>query len=149
MKRHILQVQSERLNQLWPLQWWEWDSTDTMEVFEKAFSVPQKIMAIYIAGPYTNGDTEENVQIAIDMAERLFALGYMPFVPHLNHYWHLRHPRSYEHWMQWCCARLSKCDAVLRLEGESEGADDEVALAREFEIPVLHSIEKLWEVTHV
>jgi hypothetical protein len=106
--------------------------------------IPPKIVTVYIAGPYTNGDTERNVQGAIEVADHLFGLGYMPFVPHLSHYWHLHRPRSYEQWMQWCCVWLARCDAVLRLEGESKGADDEVALAAEFGLPVFHSIEELW-----
>lgn len=131
----------EEIQMQCPSDWW--NGTDTVEVLRELFSEPEKISTVYVAGPYTNGDTEENIRVAIDAAEKLFALGYIPFVPHLNHYWHLQHPRSYEHWMQWCCVWLSKCDAVLRLEGESEGADDEVALAWEFGIPVFYSIEEL------
>jgi len=135
----------ERWVDMWPEGWW--DSTDTVKILEEIFK-HQKIVTVYIAGPYTNGDTERNIQVAIDTAEKLFALGYVPFVPHLNHYWHLRHPRSYEHWMQWCCVWLSRCDAVLRLEGESKGADDEVVLANEFQIPVFYSVNELWGATH-
>jgi hypothetical protein len=36
---------------------------------------------------------------------------------------------------------LQHCDAVLRLPGESRGADQDVVIARERGIPVFHSID--------
>ncbi len=36
---------------------------------------------------------------------------------------------------------LARCDAVLRLPGESKGADNDVRLARERGLPVYHRIE--------
>ncbi|MDF1477550.1 DUF4406 domain-containing protein [Leifsonia sp. H3M29-4] len=38
---------------------------------------------------------------------------------------------------------LQHCDAVLRLPGESKGADQDVAIALERGLPVYHSIEEL------
>lgn len=38
---------------------------------------------------------------------------------------------------------LQHCDAVLRLPGESRGADQDVAIARERGIPVYSSIEEI------
>jgi hypothetical protein len=34
-----------------------------------------------------------------------------------------------------------RCDCVLRLPGESSGADAEISLAQEHDIPVFYSIE--------
>jgi hypothetical protein len=38
---------------------------------------------------------------------------------------------------------LQHCDAVLRLPGESTGADQDVAIARERGIPVYHRVEEI------
>ena len=38
---------------------------------------------------------------------------------------------------------LEHCDAVLRLPGESTGADQDVAIARRRGIPVYHQIEEI------
>ena len=105
------------------------------------------IVTVYVAGPYT-GDGEpgckgNNTRSAIQAAEELFNLGFFPFVPHLNHYWDSIYSHSYEHWIQWCFVWLERCDAVLRLPGESKGADDEVALAELAGIPVFYSVEEL------
>jgi hypothetical protein len=38
---------------------------------------------------------------------------------------------------------LARCDAVLRLPGESRGADQDVALARKRNLPVYRSVEEV------
>jgi hypothetical protein len=38
---------------------------------------------------------------------------------------------------------LQRCDAVLRLPGESVGADNDVAIARERGLPVYHRLEDI------
>jgi hypothetical protein len=38
---------------------------------------------------------------------------------------------------------LQKCDAVLRLPGESRGADQDVAIARERNLPVYFSLDEV------
>ena len=82
-------------------------------------------MRIYVAGPYTKGDVAVNVRKAIEVATELLELGHTPFVPHLTHFWHLVSPQDYEVWTELDMAWLALCEAVLRLPGESEGADKE------------------------
>lgn len=94
---------------------------------------------VYVAGPYTKGDVAVNVRKAIEAADLLLAFGYAPFLPHLTHFWHLVCPRPYEHWIKLDAAWVEVCDALYRLPGESEGADDEVEQARNLEIPVFYS----------
>jgi hypothetical protein len=96
---------------------------------------------VYIAGPYTKGDVAVNVRNAIEAANRLADIGYAPFVPHLTHFWHLTFPRPYEFWCELDNAFLPHCDILLRLPGESAGADREVALAHKLRIPVVCGIE--------
>lgn len=98
---------------------------------------------VYIASPYTIGNQAENVRYQIDIAEELMALGYCPLAPLLNHFHHLVYPHTHSEWLMQCLSLLSKCDCVLRLHGESIGADREVAHAEELGIPVFHSIAKL------
>ena len=98
---------------------------------------------VYVAGPYTKGDVAINVRTAIEAADTLLHWGYLPHCPHLTHFWHLVCPRPYETWLDYDKAWLRLCDAVVRLPGDSQGADQEVALARELGIPVYGSLMEL------
>lgn len=93
-------------------------------------------MRVYIAGPYTKGDVALNVRAALQAASDLRDAGYAPYVPHLTHFWHMLFPRSYESWLDQDNQYLPVCEALVRLPGESSGADKEVALARSLGIPV-------------
>ena len=85
---------------------------------------------IYIAGPYTKGDVVLNVRNALDVAEYVASLGAVPFVPHLTHFWHLVHPHDWEFWMKYDEHWLEACPGLIRIKGESKGADREVARAK-------------------
>lgn len=98
---------------------------------------------IYVAGPYSFGDVTANVRKAVDAATKLLDFGFAPYLPHLTHYWDMMHPRSYLDWCQFDLVWLEKCDAVLRLPGESGGADREVEYARAHDIPVYETIADL------
>ncbi len=100
-------------------------------------------MRVYVAGPISRGDQAANVRQAIDAADALLVVGYVPFVPHLAHLWHLLYPHGYEEWMRWDAAWLAQCQALVRLPGESPGADREVAWARSHSIPVFCSVSAL------
>ena len=101
-------------------------------------------MRIYIAGPYSP-DPEANTLAAIAAGDQLLRMGYVPFIPHLSHYWDAQHPHPYDVWLDWCLEWVKCCDAVLRLPGESPGADVECELAYGLDIPVFHSIAQLHE----
>src|SRR5438105_4453404 len=98
---------------------------------------------VYIAGPYTKGDVAVNVRNAFEAANKLADLGFAAFVPHGTHFWHMMFPRKYEFWLELDREFLPCCDAVLRLPGESHGADGEVRLAESKHIPVFQDIESL------
>lgn len=96
---------------------------------------------VYVAGPLTKGGQIENVRLAIAAGERLRRAGLIPFVPHLGVFCDLAAPGpTYEDWMTWCLAWLAKCDAVLRLPGESSGADREVVEATRLGLPVFTDV---------
>jgi hypothetical protein len=98
---------------------------------------------IYVSGPYTKGDPCANTHAAIMMGNRLLDAGFVPFVPHLSHFWHTVTPRHYEDWMKIDLAFLPACDAMLRLPGESSGADREEAAAKRRGVPVFYDYESL------
>lgn len=98
---------------------------------------------VYVAGPYTLGDVAVNVRNAIIAADVLADHGFAPFVPHLSHFWHMHRPRPYADWLAIDLAFLLSCDLVLRLPGESPGADLEVKTAQERNIPVYFDIDTL------
>lgn len=98
---------------------------------------------IYIASPYTLGDVAVNVKRQIDVANELIECGYAPFAPLLSHFQHLVHPQDHDTWMDIDLTWLVQCDAVLRLEGESKGADIEVSAAKDHDIPVYYDLTKL------
>lgn len=92
---------------------------------------------VYIAGPYTGGDVAVNVRRAMDAGDAVEAAGYVAHVPHLSHFRHLHYARPYEHWMRLDLAWLAKCDVLVRLPGESPGADREVVEANRLGVSVL------------
>jgi hypothetical protein len=101
---------------------------------------------VYVAGPYTAPTPEgvvENVERAVAHATHLLRAGLYPYVPHLSHYWEAQHPHHYEVWMTLDFGWVARCDALLRLDGESRGADREVDLARQLGLPVFHSVEEV------
>lgn len=97
-------------------------------------------MRIYVAGPYTQGDPAVNVRRAVEAADGLAKRGHVPFIPHLSHFWHLLFPHEYVFWMEQDLAWLRQCEAILRLEGESPGADCEVRMAEELGLGVYRSV---------
>jgi hypothetical protein len=82
-----------------------------------------------------------NTRNALRVGDRLWEAGAVPVVPHLTHLWHLVAPKPYAHWLALGRELLQRCDALLRLPGDSQGADEEVALATELGIPVLEGLE--------
>jgi hypothetical protein len=96
---------------------------------------------VYIAGPYTKGDVVLNIRKAVEAADRVLVLGHYPFVPHLTHLWHTISPKPYDEWLDIDLAWLAVCDCLIRLPGESKGADGEVVEAERIGIPVYMGIE--------
>lgn len=98
---------------------------------------------VYIAGPYTKGDVAINVRRALDAANELINHGFVPFIPHLTHFLHMSYPRSYAYWLAYDKVFISLMHALLRLSGESAGADSEVEYAKKIGIPVFYNVKDL------
>lgn len=99
-------------------------------------------MRIYVAGPI-GSDLLNNATRGIDAAEKLFRAGHAPYLPHLSVYWHLRYFHDYHEWLAFDSVWLKQCEAVVRLEGESPGADAEVRMAHDLGLPVYSLTEAL------
>lgn len=103
------------------------------------------IKTVYIASPYTKpeGKQEENTLESFRIASELIDLGFTPYAPLWSHYLDIHHPKDYKTWLDLDFEWLEKCDCVLRLPGESSGADQEVKLAEKLGIPVFYDVEEL------
>jgi hypothetical protein len=112
-------------------------------------------MLILIAGPYrsgTNDDPElmqKNLNRLESVALPLFRLGHIPMIGEwlalpLLHLAGSQKPgdEAYEEILYPVAKRLlTKCDAVLRLEGESKGADEDVRIAKERGLKIYYHLE--------
>lgn len=102
-------------------------------------------MKVYVAGPITKGNQFINLRNAVLAGAILIEHGYLPYIPHLTCIVELvAGEREYEDWMKMDDAWLQCCNIVLRLDGESPGADREVVRAKELGIPVVFSHEIDW-----
>lgn len=110
---------------------------------------------IYVSGPLSDGGrldvTEQGrcTDRAIDVAQLLIELGYAPLNPHLT-FFHERHlfdngrsTNAHDVWLQVDKPWVLVSDAILRLDGASVGADQEVRWAHKAGIPVFRSFEAL------
>ena len=113
-----------------------------------------KPLLILIAGPYrsgTDGDPEaiaRNLERLEAAAAPLHRLGHVPMIGEWVALPVLRGLDATESEgsdvMYDVAARLLQhCDAVLRLPGESKGADNDVLIARERSLPVYFSIDEV------
>ena len=114
-----------------------------------------KPMMILIAGPYasgTNGDPElmrRNLDKLEEAAWPIFKAGHVPMVgewvalPVLSSAGASGPTDPLAQQILYPTAErlLQHCDAVLRLPGESKGADQDVAIAQKRGIPVYSSLE--------
>lgn len=98
---------------------------------------PAKI--VYVAGPISS-DPLLGTRNAILAAAQLRSVGLGFVVPHLACLFQMVSPQPYESWMGLDLALIERCDALLRLPGESSGADREVAHAHAFGVPVYRDI---------
>lgn len=114
-------------------------------------------MLILIAGPYRSGTNDDPIlmQQNLDRLEAaalpLFRLGHIPIIGEWVALPLLKIAGSkkpgdaaYEEILYPVAHRLlMKCDAVLRLEGASKGADEDVRIARERRQKVYYRIEEV------
>ena len=114
-------------------------------------------LLILIAGPYRSGTGDDpallrrNLDRLETAAWPLFRAGHLPMIGE----WvalpvlasagvtDVAHPLAVEVMYPTAERLLDRCDAVLRLPGESRGADQDVAIARRRGIPVYTSLDQV------
>ena len=103
------------------------------------------VKTVYIASMYSKGDQAVNVRTSIFAAEELRGYGFLPYVPLLTHFWHFMSPHEYEYWTKMDLEWLHFMDCILRLPGESSGADNEVTYMLDLGKPAFWSINSILE----
>jgi len=114
-------------------------------------------MLILIAGPYRSGtgDDPQRIKANMDKLESvalpIFRLGHVPMIgewiaiPLLQLAGSKKPGDAIFEEIQYPVAHrlLKKCDAVLRLEGASKGADQDVRIAKEMGLKVYYKLEDI------
>jgi len=97
-------------------------------------NTPEERPKVYISGPVSLGDPNVNINQAFKAHKTLIDMGFAPLNPILSMLvpWYVPH----DVWMEADLPWVAVSDAVLRLPGESRGADTEVKYAYENGIPV-------------
>lgn len=101
------------------------------------------MVKVYISSAYTLGDVARNVRRQIDVAEVLYDEGFLPYQPLLSHFHQMVYPHQYNDWLRITREWLLVCDCVLRLDGDSYGADKEVEIAKKYKIPVFNEVSQI------
>lgn len=68
-----------------------------------------------------------------------------PICPHWSLTQDLIAPIPHQSWIDYDLELVARCDAVLRIDGDSVGADIEVEYAKSHGIPVLYRLVDLYE----
>jgi hypothetical protein len=125
------------------------------KVEETAKGRGDRKMKIYIAGPYCPQNctlhqaakiAQQNVDKAIEVANRLIEKGHFVFVPHLSHYIHTHsscHKDYGEWWYEEDNTFLEHWATAFFYIKSSKGADAELALARKLGLPIFYSLEAI------
>ncbi len=119
--------------------------------------MPQESLFILVAGPYRSGTGDDPAKMAANLrrleaaALPLFRAGHIPMIGE----WvalplaasagarHVNDPLNEEFLYPTAQRLLQHCQAVLRLPGESKGADEDVRLARARGLPVYHQLSEV------
>ena len=116
-----------------------------------------KPLTVLVAGPYRSGtnDDPELMQQNLDVLESnaliLFRAGHIPLIgewlalpllktagskkPGDDIYQEISYPIAHR--------LITKCDAILRIGGESKGADNDVKLGRELGLKIYYKLEDI------
>lgn len=118
-------------------------------------------MMILIAGPYRGGTNDnpalirKNLDKLESVALPLFRKGHIPLIgewvalPLMHLAGSKKIGDSVWDEIQYPVAHrlLEKCDAVLRLEGESKGADNDVRIAKERGLTIYYNLDEIPDIT--
>ena len=114
---------------------------DPTKAIIRFIDVPYRRL-VYVAGPYSSAPIE-NTRAALMVGDKLWELGYAPFVPHLTMLWHMVSPKCYEEWMAIDRPWLRVCEAMFRIRGVSAGADREELIFLRQGRPVFYDLPRM------
>jgi hypothetical protein len=120
-------------------------------------SLTKKPLMILIAGPYRSGTDDapdrmaSNLQALEQYALPLYRAGHLPMIGEWAALPIIRAAGSkrvgdpiYQEYLYPVASRLlERCDAVLRIPGESRGADQDVSIARQRGLPVFYNLDEV------
>lgn len=120
-------------------------------------TVSTKRLLILIAGPYRSGTGDDPQKMAENLHRLeqaswpIFKAGHVPMIGEwvALPIWQVAGGQTvgdslYDEILHPTAGRLiERCDAILRLPGESKGADNDVRLAHERGIPVYYTIDEI------
>ncbi|MFD5087627.1 DUF4406 domain-containing protein [Kitasatospora sp. NPDC058406] len=122
--------------------------------------MPDKPMLILIAGPYRSGTDGDPQAMAANLARLeaaawpVFAAGHLPVIGEWIALPVLRSagagptdPLADQVLYPTAERLLARCDAVLRLPGDSTGADQDVAVAHRRGLPIYHDVAEIPRLT--
>lgn len=98
---------------------------------------------IYLSHPISKGNQFANIHISAKAYIELMNMGFIVYWPGGSVLCEMIMPQHYESWMTQDKAWIDRCDAVVRLAGESNGCDREVLHAKENGIPVFYGVGEL------
>lgn len=101
---------------------------------------------VYVSGPMLgSGNPYANIERGLNAGMILFDRGYAPYIPHLNAIMEMtKGLRSRDEWLELDKSFVLACDCLLRLDGVSPGADQEVQWAREAGITIHYSLDMVF-----
>jgi hypothetical protein len=125
--------------------------------FVQSQTISATPLIILIAGPYQSGTDGDPVKISANLKRLesfslpIYRAGHIPMIGEWVALPIFRSAESNEigsfgseEFLYPVAARLlTRCDAVLRIPGESKGADQDVRIARARGLPVFHSVEEI------
>lgn len=102
---------------------------------------------LYLAAPYSMGDSLENVRRACQWAQVFRADGFVVVNPLLHAVEASMRPGhvrtlSWSDWMDQSISLLMRCDLLVWLPGKSRGRDEEIAWAKDHDIPVFSHVDR-------
>lgn len=127
----------------------------TTKKYEDFIPIEDKFY-IYVAGPISKGDWDDNMRQAVKAHIMLVHAGLVPFVPHAasqlirdyvpDEAMHGLGTDSYEFWLDYDFSFIrDTCDCIFRLPGASWGTDREEEFAGSLSMPVFRNIDDVFD----
>jgi len=108
-------------------------------------------LKVFVAGPLRGKPpslAHHNYRHAVEVADKILNISllrnpqnpvYAPFLPHLYMNWHVVFPHRESDWIMMTSRMMKVCDVAFRIDGPSEGTDNEVIQAAKDNQPMFSS----------